>query len=400
MHEQRVDKGIVQYSSDYAGVSAEFVRRFNRILLAKDSREAMACAINALWEGVPCHTISVAARNDDGSFTIVDNYKDGEKWNHRIGEVVPDWGISPATAQAGRAVFRVTADEEVKKPLWFLYPYFLSVPLRSSLTGDLVVGTFALGMSDKEHFNEESAVIAGLVASAYQAVCDSMTRLDHGIEIGRAIEQERMVQRLHDTSVQEIFACECAMELLLLTHQDDPLLVSEFTRVLDMLHSANRNLRQVLAEARQSKAAGSVDLDETVNRALAGHEAQGGCRVVRLVQSGLLVPARAAAIVESVLTESLANVRKHAHASTVVVSCSVLGELLALSVTDDGVGMPDAAGNPTNEKALHFGISNLKTMVERAGGAFTVLSCDEGTGTVVRARIPLSGDLIAAGTIG
>ena len=71
-----------------------------------------------------------------------------------------------------------------------------------------------------------------------------------------------------------------------------------------------------------------------------------------------------------------------------------------LTVTDDGVGMPDAAGNPTNEKALHFGISNLKTMVERAGGAFTVLSCDEGTGTVVRARIPLSGDLIAAGTIG
>ena len=400
MHAQKTEKGIIQYSSDFAGVSAEFMHRYNRILLSKDTHEAMERAIDALWEGVPCHTISVSARNDNGTFTIVDNYKDGEKWNHRIGEIVPDWGIAPATAQAGRAVFRVTADEEIKKPLWFLYPYFLSVPLRSSLTGDLVVGTFAFGMSDKEFFNEESAVIAGLVASAYQAVCDSMTRLDHGIEIGRAIEQERMVQRLHDTSVQEIFACECAMELLLLAHQDDPLLASEFTRVLDMLHSANRNLRQVLAEARQSKATGSVDLDETVNRVLISHEAQGGCRVVRLVESGLLVPARVAAIVESVLTESLANVRKHAHASAAVVSCSVLGELLALSVTDDGIGMPDVADGPTNEKALHFGISNLKAMVERAGGAFIVLSCEEGTGTVVRARIPLSGDLIAAGTVG
>ena len=400
MREQEPDKGIVQYQSDYAGVSAEFVRRFNRILLSKDTREAMANAIDALWEGVPCHTISVSARNDDGTFTIVDNYKDGEKWNHRIGEVVPDWGIAPATARAGRAVFRVTAEEEVKKPLWFLYPYFLSVPVRSSLTGDLVVGTFAFGMSDRGHFNEESAVVAGLVAGAYQAVCDSMARLDHGIEIGRTIEQERMVQRLHDTSVQEVFACECAMELLLLTHQDDPLLTSEFTRVLDMLHSANRNLRQVLADARQSKATGSVDLGEAVGRVLAGHEAQGGCPVVRLVERGLLVPARVAAVAESVLAESLANVRKHSHANAAVVSCSVLGELLALSVTDDGVGMPDEMGHLAGEGDLHFGISNLRTMVERAGGAFAVLSCEEGTGTVVRARIPLTGELIAAGTVG
>ena len=35
-----------------------------------------------------------------------------------------------------------------------------------------------------------------------------------------------------------------------------------------------------------------------------------------------------------------------------------------------------------------------------AGGAFAVLSCEEGTGTVVLARIPLTGELIAAGTVG
>ena len=112
------------------------------------------------------------------------------------------------------------------------------------------------------------------------------------------------------------------------------------------------------------------------------------------------MPARVAAVAESVLAESLANVRKHSHASAAVVSCSVLGELLALSVTDDGVGMPDEMGRPAGEGGLHFGISNLRTMVERAGGAFAVLSCEEGTGTVVRARIPLTGELIAAGTVG
>lgn len=400
MEAREPNKGIVQYPSDYAGVSAEFVKRFNRILLAKDTREAMACAIDALWEGVPCHTISVTVRNDDSTFTIVDNYKDGAKWNHRIGEVVPEWGIAPATARAGRAVFRVTAEEDVKKPLWFLYPYFLSVPVRSSLSADLVVGTFAFGMSEITHFNEESAVVAGLVASAYQAVCDSIQRLDHGIEIGRAIEQERMVQRLHDTSVQEIFACECAMELLVLTHQDEPVLTSEFLRVLDLLHSANRNLRQVLADSRQSKVSGPVDLGETLGRIVSAHEAQGGCKIILLVENGILVPSRVAAIAESVLSESLANVRKHSCATTAVVSCSVLGELLALNITDDGVGLPAGWQGPEASESLHFGISNLQRMLARAGGAFSVVSCEEGTGTIVRARIPLSSDSIAAGTLG
>lgn len=404
MHEQQQEKGIVQYSSDFAGVSAEFMRRYKRILLSKDSGEAMARAIDAMWEGVPCHTISVTVRNEDGTFSIVDNYKDGQKWDHRIGEVVPEWGIAPATAKAGRAVFRITDEEDVKKPLWFLYPYFLSVPVRSSLTGDEVVGTFALGMFDASRFNEESAVIAGLVASAYQAVCDSMARLDHGIEIGRAIEQERMVQRLHDTSVQEIFACECALELLLRENAQDKVLTGKLSEVLALLHSANRNLRQVLAEARLPRATGPVLIEEVVNRTIEAHREQGGCPVAVLVERGLLVPSRAATVAESVLAEALTNVRKHSRASMAAVSCSILGKLLAISVTDDGIGMSVDALAETCEaetpKGLHFGISNLKRMVEKTGGAFAVVSCEEGRGTIVRARIPLTQDLVAAGTIG
>ena len=100
------------------------------------------------------------------------------------------------------------------------------------------------------------------------------------------------------------------------------------------------------------------------------------------------------------LAEALANVRKHSGASTVVVSCSILGDFLALSVTDDGIGLPATDSPDPRPGELHFGISNLRTMVERTGGTFSVLSCDDGPGTIVRARIPLSQDLIAAAARG
>ena len=103
---------------------------------------------------------------------------------------------------------------------------------------------------------------------------------------------------------------------------------------------------------------------------------------------------------DRVLAEALANVRKHSGASTVVVSCSILGDFLALSVTDDGIGLPATDGPDARPGELHFGISNLRTMVERTGGTFSVLSCDDGPGTIVRARIPLSQDLIAAAARG
>ena len=103
-------------------------------------------------------------------------------------------------------------------------------------------------------------------------------------------------------------------------------------------------------------------------------------------------------MVENVINHAIDETQSEAlHIS---IHAGVTEDELIFTVADDGVGMPDEMGHLAGERDLHFGISNLRTMVERAGGAFAVLSCEEGTGTVVRARIPLTGELIAAGTIG
>jgi signal transduction histidine kinase len=100
-------------------------------------------------------------------------------------------------------------------------------------------------------------------------------------------------------------------------------------------------------------------------------------------------------VVERVVREALANVRKHAQATMVLVSLSSNGGTLMAAVQDNGVGIPTSqledvmAGD-----GYHIGIFTLRTMVERVGGQLTLLNGEEG-GLVLKAQLPLQRDGVA-----
>jgi PAS domain S-box-containing protein len=82
-----------------------------------------------------------------------------------------------------------------------------------------------------------------------------------------------------------------------------------------------------------------------------------------------------------VVSEALANVAKHARATTASVAVSVVGDALVVEVTDDGRG----------GAALGAGGSGLRGLEDRVGalgGTLTVTS-PAGEGTRVRAHLPL-----------
>ena len=80
-----------------------------------------------------------------------------------------------------------------------------------------------------------------------------------------------------------------------------------------------------------------------------------------------------------VACEALANVVKHAQASSVVIRVDAADGLLVLEVTDDGVGGASSAGGS--------GLRGLADRVEAAGGRLKVES-PVGGGTRVEAEIP------------
>jgi signal transduction histidine kinase len=79
-----------------------------------------------------------------------------------------------------------------------------------------------------------------------------------------------------------------------------------------------------------------------------------------------------------VVSEALTNAAKHAHASKVGVEVEESGEMLRLTVTDDGVGGANPAGGS--------GLAGLRDRVEALGGSIDVAST-RGRGTRLTAAI-------------
>ena len=85
----------------------------------------------------------------------------------------------------------------------------------------------------------------------------------------------------------------------------------------------------------------------------------------------------------SIGREALANVVKHANASSVWVSVEPRPEAVLLEVRDDGRGFDPAVVRPD-----HFGLESMRSRAQELGGHLTISSGPE-HGTVVRAQAPV-----------
>ncbi|WP_459649817.1 sensor histidine kinase [Kitasatospora sp. Ki12] len=183
-------------------------------------------------------------------------------------------------------------------------------------------------------------------------------------------DRDRIARDLHDLAIQRLFATGMTLQ------------------------SAGRLIESPAAADRVARAV--ADLDETIKiirstifglrahsepdrglRARATRvvtEAQGPLGFApRLSMEGLLdtdVPPELAEHVVAVLAEALSNAARHARASRVEVTLRALAGRVALTVADDGVGVP--------EGGRRSGLRNLAERAERVGGSFAVTPAEDG----------------------
>src|SRR5581483_4285989 len=86
-----------------------------------------------------------------------------------------------------------------------------------------------------------------------------------------------------------------------------------------------------------------------------------------------------------IIQESLANVRKHSHATTANVSVRRQDGHLVVTVSDDGVGF--SPGAPSRSSFPRFGISTMQERAATIGGELKIESVP-GRGTTVRLAVP------------
>ncbi|MFI6034178.1 sensor histidine kinase [Streptomyces sp. NPDC051315] len=199
---------------------------------------------------------------------------------------------------------------------------------------------------------------------------------------GAADERERMAREIHDTLAQGFAS------IVVLAEAARAGLDSDTARSAQQLRSIESTARENLAEARElvgsaqrpgQVAAGSVA--RTLRRTLDRFVEDTGLTVEADLED-LVCDQQTRIALLRCTQESLANVRKHARASTVGVVLARQAYGVELEITDDGAGF--VVGESPG-----FGLDGMRKRLAELGGRLTVTS-SVGDGTRVLALIPVA----------
>ncbi|MFC9329274.1 GAF domain-containing protein [Kitasatospora sp. NPDC057015] len=265
-------------------------------------------------------------------------------------------------------------------PRWAGLGPAAAVPIGTAAGG--VRGVLMLARAEgKPAFGpEEATPLAGFAGQAAVAMELAERRRDSE-QVALLEERDRIARDLHDLAIQRLFATGMTLQgaTRFIEH---PEASERVLRAIDDLDETVRTIRSSIFGLR-AKDRGPVAhglrgrVVDTVDRAAAGLGFAPGLRMDGLLD--LRVPPPVADALVAVLEEALSNVVRHARAHRVEVDLSADGEL-NLTVTDDGVGLPQ--GGPRS------GLANLAERAQHLGGSFRAGAGPDG-GTRLVWRVPL-----------
>jgi two-component system, NarL family, sensor histidine kinase DevS len=266
-------------------------------------------------------------------------------------------------------------------------------PAMTSLLGAPIAGRgrvfgniYLTDKQDAEAFSEEDErVLVVLATQAAVAVenaqlYDQARRADEERRRLETLEErERIAEELHDGVVQSLFAVGMSLQGASAMSQD-PEVETRLQNAVDDIDRAIRDLRNYIFGLRPGVLA-DRQLDDAIRELCREFETRTGVIAIAEVDAAAAGElSSSSGDVIQLIREALSNVGKHADATTCRVSLRRTPDGIELAIDDDGRGFDD-------ESASGMGIPNLRTRVERMGGAFRLRSSG-GEGTTVTALLP------------
>ncbi|WP_327673359.1 GAF domain-containing sensor histidine kinase [Kitasatospora sp. NBC_00458] len=257
----------------------------------------------------------------------------------------------------------------------------LAVPIGTAGHGTRGVLMLARAAGAPQFREEESGPLLGFAGQAAVAMELAERRRDSE-QVALLRERDRIARDLHDLAIQRLFATGMTLQgaTRFIEH---PEATDRVLRAIDDLDDTARTIRATIFGLRAREAGPYADglrarAVELVERAAGTLGFTPSLRMTGLLDA--TVPATVADAVLAVLQEALSNAARHAAASAVAVSLTA-GADLVLTVTDNGVGLP--------EGGRRSGLANLAERAAELGGTFRARALPGG-GTELLWRVPLA----------
>jgi len=198
-------------------------------------------------------------------------------------------------------------------------------------------------------------------------------------------DRDRIARDLHDLVIQRLFATGMLLQGAARIAELDEAVIQRLDKAVDELDETIREIRQTIFALHEPGHGPATGVRGRILReagqATAGLGFEPAIRFNGPIDS--LVTPLAADHLIAALREALANVAKHARATTVDVVVQARGDQVSVHVVDDGVGVQ--VGGP----ARISGLGNLRARAEELGGTCVVERVGQAGGTRLVWRVPL-----------
>lgn len=220
--------------------------------------------------------------------------------------------------------------------------------------------------------------------SANLALQDAQRRL----LLERELERKHLARELHDETIQDLLGLNYQLEEIASMASDNQALIAELDDVREAIRQLVTNIRSICGDLRPPTI-DSLGLGAALTSFTRSWSERTGIAVnLTLARHLGRFPEPIELSIFRIVQESLNNIWKHAHATQVQVALSYASRrMLRVTISDDGVGLPDGFNLASLSDSGHFGLLGISERVALMGGRFSYRNQEQG-GVLLIVEIP------------
>ena len=250
-----------------------------------------------------------------------------------------------------------------------------------------ITAAWGRGNFEKQIQDDDEDEIGELGENLNRVADELQALLAENAQIAVLEERDRMARELHDTLAQGVAGLVLQLEAV--NHflnegevaESQLIIMEAATQARDALRKAREAIDDLRAEAMFAPEFVTAVARRTQKFSTTNHIA---VELDAQLPDSLLLPPATSLHARRALSEMLANVARHAKATTVCVKLWLADGCLQIEVIDDGAGFDVATAVPPG----HYGLIGLKERARLTGGHFSIESSPE-KGTTAFLQLPL-----------